>query len=182
MGATDGIWKTEYSPTVAPTNQVQMFTDISESYKPAVVRNRDWKAGMIWVDAFDLDSFYWPAIRTIYEDDTSVLTSAITMFGCCELEKIGERVRHEFSGRDNLTQAQFKERIETRYLELCANRFDDRFEITPTCDFTKGDVARGYSWTLKVEVRARNMKTVQTLYIEALRADADEKPTTSLNF
>ena len=181
MGATDGIWKTEYSPTVAPTNQVQMFTDISESYKPAVVRNRDWKAGMIWVDAFDLDSFYWPAIRTIYEDDTSVLTSAITMFGCCELEKIGERVRHEFSGRDNLTQAQFKERIETRYLELCANRFDDRFEITPTCDFTKGDVARGYSWTLKVEVRARNMKTVQTLYIEALRADADEKPTTNLN-
>lgn len=183
MGAADGIWKSEYAPDNKANNRVTMFSEISESYKPAVIRNRDWKAGMIWVDACDLSQFYWPALRTVYEDDTSVLTSAITVMCICELEKIGERVRTEFSGDTTLTNGQLADRIENRVQEMVQGRFDERFEITPKVDFTKADINRGYSWLLKITIRANNMKTVQTLYVEALRRDTGEgeKATTSLN-
>ena len=181
MGASNGIWRSEYSPDSSANNRVEYFADVSAAYKPAAVRNRDWKAGMIWVDACDLTQYYWPALRTVYEDDSSVLTSAITVFAICELEKIGERVRTEFSGNTKLTNGQLKDRIEARVNELVQGRFDDRFEITPTVDFTRADIARGYSWLLKISIRANNMKTAQTLYIEALRYESNDEATTSMS-
>lgn len=181
MGASDGIWKDEYSPDREPTNRVEQFVEISEAYKPASVRNRDWKAGMIWIDPADLNEFYWPALRTVYEDDSSILTSAITVFCICELEKIGERVRTKFSGRSDLTNGQLADRIEREVLEQVQGRFGNRFEIVPKVDFTKADIARGYSWTLKISIYGNNMKTVQTLYIEALRNEGNDEATTSFN-
>lgn len=181
MGASNGIWKSEYAPDRSPNNQVEMFTDLSSAYKPASVRNRDWKAGMIWVDPFDIDKFYWPALRTVYEDDTSILTSALTVFCICELVKIGYRVHAEFSGRSDLTNLQLKERKEARCNELIRGRFDERFDITPTVDFTKQDILRGYSDTLKFTIRGNNMKTVQTLWVEALRFEENDVATTEQN-
>lgn len=97
------------------------------------------------------------------------------------MEKIGERVRTEFSGNTKLTNGQLKDRIEARVNELVQGRFDDRFEITPTVDFTRADIARGYSWLLKISIRANNMKTAQTLYIEALRYESNDEATTSMS-
>lgn len=181
MGASNGIWKSEFSPDVFPNNRVDTMGELSESYKPADVRNRDWKTGMCWADACDINDFYWPAFRTVYDNDTSILTSLLTAFGFAEMEKIGERVRVEFSGTTKLTNAQLAERIEKRFLELCSGRFDNRFDITPMVRFTRSDIARGYSWTLFVEVRANNMKTAQTLSFEALRRDENDVPTTNID-
>ena len=180
MGASDGIWKSDYAPDRSPTNRVEDFSEVSDSYKPALVRNRDWNAGLVWVDPYDINGLYWPALRTVYEDDTSILTSAITIFAACELEKIGARVHTEFSGVQ-ITNGQLKERVEARFNDLTKGRFDDRFEITPEVLFTKADIKRGYSWLLKVTLAGPNMKTVQTLYIEAQRLDRDEVATTSIN-
>lgn len=173
MGASDGKWKSEYSPDEGRNNRVEMFSQISEAYKPASVRNRDWKAGMIWVDACDLKEFYWPALRTVYEDDTSVLTSAITVMGICEIQKIGERVATNYKGNSKLTRGQLKANIERDVIEECSDRFDGRFDITPNVRFDLADIARGYSWVLEIKVAAANMKTVETLYIVAERKDAD---------
>lgn len=181
MGSGNKMWVNGRAPNISPLNQIEMFGEVSEAYKPAAVRNRDWKTGMIWVDAFDLNKFYWPALRTVYEDDTSILTSALTMFAICELQKVGERIRTQYSGRDDLTNGQLKERIEKDVAEEVRNRFDSRFEIIPTVDFTKADVRRGYSWLLKIAIRGNNMKTVQTLYIEANRFEENDQPTTTLN-
>ena len=49
------------------------------------------------------------------------------------------------------------------------NRFDNRFVIKPNAYYTQADIARGYSWTLEINIYGPNMKTVQTVYVASRR-------------
>jgi len=171
MGAGNGIWNSVYSFDEYPANEVELFGDINCAWTPATARNKDWDNGMIWVENYGRNSVYFPAIRTVYGDDTSVLTSFLTMAAIVELEKVGDRARRRFSGNSKLTTAQLIERVNQFVEENTVGRFDERFTIVPETYITSGDEARGYSWTLKIKIYAANMKTVQTLVIEAYRAD-----------
>lgn len=181
MGAGDGKWRGELSPDKFPANKVDLFSEISESYKPASVRHRDWRAGLVWVDACDIESYFWPAIRTVYDNDTSILTSAITACCICSLWKVGEQLRIEFSGDTTLTNAQLKERIEARFNELVHGKYDGRYDLLADVQFTKRDIANGYSWLLRIQISGNNMKTAQNLYIEALRRPENEVATTNIS-
>ena len=48
-------------------------------------------------------------------------------------------------------------------------RFDGAYVIVPETYYTAQDIARGYSYTTKIKIYAPNMKTVQTLTVEAHR-------------
>jgi hypothetical protein len=171
MGASNGKWKSGYAFDVAPLNQVSMFTDINNTFTPATVRNKDWANGLVWVEDYDRSSAYFPALHTVYENDTSVLTGFFTMMACVELEKVGLRVRRKFSGRSDLTNAQLVEKVNQEIEAQTTGRFDGRFIIKPDTYFTDADVARGYSWTSAIGIYAPNMKTVGTLSIQAYRIE-----------
>lgn len=171
MGAGNGQWKSGFAFDSAPNNVVSLFTDVNVTFTPAVVRNKDWANGLNWVDQFDRRSLYFPALKTVYDNDTSVLTSFFTMMAIVELEKVGERARRQFSGVTSLTNAQLIERVNEFVVENTQGRFDGRFIIKPDTHFTAADIARGYSWTLAIQVYAPNMKTVMTLSIESYRIE-----------
>lgn len=175
MGASNGRWKPGFAFDAAPASQVSMFTDINVTYTPAAVRNKDWDAGLNWVQSFGRRSFFFPALKTVYDNDTSVLNSFFTAMAVVELQKVGERAWRQFTGSANLTNAQLVERVKQFIVDNTIGRFDDRFVIEPDVYFTEADIARGYSWTIKIKIYAPNMKTVSTLSIEARRiSDLDE--------
>jgi hypothetical protein len=171
MGAGNGKWKSGQAFDMAPANEVTMFTDVSVTFTPATVRNKDWANGLVWVEQFQRRSLYFPALKTVYDNDTSVLNSLFTMFCAVELEKVGERARRQFSGASSLTNEQLIERVNAFVIENTTGRFDDRFIIKPNAYFTAADIARGYSWTLAIELYAPNMKTAMTLRIESYRIE-----------
>jgi hypothetical protein len=171
MGAGNGRWKSGFAFDSAPNNVVTLFTDVNVSFTPAVVRNKDWANGLNWVDQFDRRSLYFPALKTVYDNDTSVLTSFFTMMAVVELEKVGERCRRQFSGVSSLTNAQLIERVNEFVIANTQGRFDGRFIIRPDAHYTAADIARGYSWTLAIQIYAPNMKTVMTLSIESYRIE-----------
>lgn len=172
MGASNGVWNSTYRMDNNPNNIVSMFdpSSINVTWTPATVRNKDWDNGLVWVEQFDLHSLYWPAYKTVYSNDTSVLTSFLTMMACVELEKVGEKARRQYSGRSDLTDQQFADRINKYISGDVEGRFDSRFTIIPNTYYTTADQQRGYSWTTKIQIYADNMKTVQTLYLEAHRS------------
>lgn len=170
MGASNGSWKSGAAFDQAPANQVTMFADVNVTFTPASVRNTDWSNGLVWVEQYSRRTLYWPAFKTVYDNDTSVLTSFFTMMGCVELEKVGDRARRQYSGTSQLTNEQLIERINQFVLDNTNQRFDGRFTIIPDTFFTAADTARGYSWTLNIKIYANNMKTVQTLQITAFRS------------
>jgi hypothetical protein len=170
MGSGDGVWKSVYSFDSDPLNQVTLMTDINVTFTPATVRNSDWDNGLVWVEAFARRSYYFPAFKTVYDDDTSVLTSFFTMMGCVELEKVGDRIRRKFSGTSKLSTGQLVDQVNKEAVAQTNQRFDGRFTIIPNTYFTDADTARGYSWTLMLKIYANNQDTVETLIIQANRA------------
>lgn len=171
MGAGNGVWTPGFAFDEDPNNEITMFSDINIVFTPATVRNKDWDNGLIWVEASGRRTVYIPAMKTIYNNDTSILTSFFTMMACVELEKVGERARRKFSGNSKLTKAQLVQRVNDFINSAVASRFDDRFTIVPETYFTTADDARGYSWTTKIKIYGPNMRTVGTLIIESYRIE-----------
>lgn len=169
MGAADGVWKTGMGFDKSPNNQLRMFSELNVTFKSAVVRNKDWGNGLVWAQRYDKDSFFWPAVQTVYDDDTSVLNSPITMMAAVELIKVSRRVWRDLTGRSDLTDEQFIERSNRMITEKTANRFDERFVIVPETFFTEADTQRGYSWSTKINLYSNTMKTVGTYTVVARR-------------
>lgn len=175
MGASNGRWKPGFAFDASPANNVTLFTDINVTFTPATVRNKDWDAGLNWVQSFSRRSYFFPALKTVYDNDTSVLNSFFTAMAIVELQKVGERAWRQFTGSANLTNAQLVERVSQFIIDNTINRFDDRFVIEPDVYFTEADIARGYSWTTKIKIYAPNLRTVSVLSIEARRiSDLEE--------
>lgn len=171
LGRGDGKWRPGGSFSGAPGAVLQKIYDINENYTPAIQRNRDWENGLNWVEAFDMQSNSIPALKTVYTNDTSVLTSVMTVYAICNLERIADEAWRQFRGRDDLTRLQLKEKVEAFVYRRVANKFDDRFQIVPEVFFTDADIARGYSWQLRNNIYANNMFTVQTSHVRAHRMD-----------
>lgn len=169
MGAGNGVWKNGKNFDGAPGSILENIYDVNVIYTPAAARNRDWDAGLNWVQSYDRRSLFIPALKTVYNDDTSVLNSYFTAMAIVEINKVCERAWRHFSGVSNLTNAQLVERVNEFIIERTRDRFDGRFIIEPNTYFTDADIARGYSWTTAVKLYAPNMKTVMTTFVQAYR-------------
>lgn len=169
MGAGNGEWKSGFGFDVPPNNQVSMLRDVNATFKPALARSKDWEVGLVWVQNYDRKSLFYPAVQTVYDDDSSVLNSAINMIAAVELEKIALRTWRDLTGISNLTTEQFAARSDALISERTARRFDGRFVIKPETFYTAGDEQRGYSWSTKIHMYAPNMMSVGSYTITAHR-------------
>jgi hypothetical protein len=172
MGAGNGKWKSGFAFDSVPGSEINLFSNINVTFWPATVRNTDWTNGMVGVELYQRRQAYFPALKTIYDNDTSVLNSFFNAFAICYLEKIGDMARRTFSGITSLTNAQLITNVNKYVTNAVNGIFDNRFVITPNCQITGGDAQRGYSWTLVIEIFAPSMKTVATLEIQSYRLDS----------
>ena len=171
MGASNGRWKNGFHFDGAPGSVVDYMYDISITWVPASVRNRNWDVGLNWVQSYDRRSYFFPALKTVYDNDTSVLNSYFTAMAICQLNKVAHSAWREFSGVSHLSNAQLVDRVNEFVNGRVANRFDQRFVIKPDAFMTDMDLLRGFSWTLPIKIYAPNMKTVLTTYVQAYRIE-----------
>ena len=171
MGAGNGRWKNGFNFDGAPGSIIDSIEDISVHWVPKSVRNRNWDVGLNWCQRYDRRSFFFPALKTIYPEDTSILTSYFTALAICQVNKVTSAAHREFSGVSGLTNAQFIERINAFILKRLQGRFDSRYVMVPNCEITDEDALRGYSWITRVDFYGPNMKTVARSYVRAFRAE-----------
>lgn len=171
MGASNGIWKNGESFTGEPGSIITELEDIDVVFTPVEQRIADWDTGLNWIQRTGRDVYHIPAFKTVYDDDTSVLTSWITVLAICEINKVIQRVHRMFSGRDDLTNAQLATKVDEEVAKRLQGRFDGRFYIEVETYFTDADIARNYSWRTVVRLGASGTKTVMTGYVEAYRRE-----------
>lgn len=177
MSAGNGVWRRGLGFDVPPNNQISMFRGVNVTFKPAITRAKDWNIGLVWVQNYDRRTLFWPAVQTVYEDDSSVLNAAINMFVAVELEKVAQRAWRDLTGISNLTAEQFVERSNRLITQMTQGRFDDRVIIRPNTFYTAADEQRGYSWSCRIDMFAPNMKTVGTYTVRANRiSDLNQGP------
>lgn len=167
MGAANGIWNRDRGYDQAPYNQVTLFKDVNNTYKPSPAYDKDWQNGLVWVQKFNTTKLFYPAIQTVYDDATSVLNSDINAAVIVEAEKVCERVWRQLVGGSKLTQEQFLEKSDQLIAEETDGRFDDRFIIVPRTYFTGYDAILGYSWSTDIEIYMNKMVLVGTYTIVA---------------
>ena len=169
MGAGNGYWKNGSNFDGAPGSVIDSMYDISITWVPCTVRNKNWDAGLNWVQAYDRRSFFFPALKTVYDDDTSVLNSYFTAMAIAQLNKVAHKCWREYSGVSGLTNAQLIDRVNAFVTNNVKDRFDSRYVVVPDAFISDMDELRGYSWTLPIKIYSPNMKTVMITSVQAYR-------------
>lgn len=170
MGAGNGKWKAIGRFDNAPGNIVESMKELSPKFIPDVVKPVLFDTGLVWTQRYNRRLYHFPQFQTVYDDSTSVLNGAFTMFAICTLQKIGAAAQREYTGSSRYSKAQLAERVIAFVNNRVDGIFDDSFVIIPKVTFTDLDDARGYSWELSIEIGGSNMFTVETLKIVARRA------------
>lgn len=160
FGSGDAILNPGEAFDVFPNNCVTLMKDINITYQSGNVYNSTWDAGVMWVQNNDIKSSFFPAFRTIYPNDTSVLTSYITMICACYIERTCEVVWRMLVGNGKLTDDEFIEESDRLLAQELNGKFDNRFKIVPRTYYTSTDETLGYRWSTDIEFFANNMKTV----------------------
>lgn len=158
-------FKSTYLFDRVPYNKFELLGSVESLWAPTTIRNRDWAMGMMWPERLSRNEVYFPAGRSVYKDDTSVLTSVFAGLVVAECQTVGMYCQKQFSGII-ATKPQLKARVEDYCRENLKQRFAEMVRIEPTCYFTDADNSRGYSWTLRIAVWLPMMRTVETLYVE----------------
>lgn len=171
MGASNGRWKNGANFDGYPGNIIDTQFDLLNPWTPDDVRNRFWDQGLNFVARYDRTLFCFPALKTVYSDDTSVLTSYLMACAIIQLNKIAHKAQRTFQGTSGLTMAQFNKRVNDFVTDQVSGKFDGRYIIEPKCQFTSMDQVRNYSWTLPIEIFGPGMKTVMTTYTVARRIE-----------
>jgi hypothetical protein len=169
MGAKNGAWKNGFIFDRAPLSVVTNLKNIDVTWVPTSTRNILWSVGLNFVLNYKVRTQFFPALQTVYENDTSVLNSYFTAVAISYLNKVAHATWREFSGSISLTNAQLEEQVNLFVAKLVKDKFDGKFVIVPNATVTELDNLRGYSWTLPIKIYANNMKTVMTTYVQAYR-------------
>jgi len=169
MGASNGVMNNVYAYDVFPANVLDTMKDVSNGWKPKSVISADWELGMNAPRYADMSQLFWPAQQTVYDNDTSVLNSDITMLIMVDVLKKSYTVHRRLTGNGTMEDGAFLAASDTLMSELVEGIYDGRVQVKPKAEYTKADEARGYSWTQNNRVYAKGMKTVSTVNVIAKR-------------
>ena len=169
LAASSGVWKTELIPDVYAKNVITQFAELNVDYIPPRQQLINWNRGVIYPLDLDMYTKQMGPNQTVYPNDSSVLNNYWVVKGATALFMIGHRLWREFRGNTTFTQLQLQQRIEKRFDELVVEtrKFADLFLIQRQVKFTSADLARGYSWTLLVQIGGSNLRTVQSFALQA---------------
>lgn len=169
MGAKNGAWKNGFSFDRAPNSVITQLKNIDVTWVPTSTRNTLWSVGLNFALNYRTRSQFFPALQTVYENDTSVLNSFFTAIAISYLNKVEHAAWREFSGVVGLTPAQLEEQVNDFVAAQVKDKFDNKFIIIPDAKVTEEDNIRGYSWNLRVKIGANGMRTVMIASVQAYR-------------
>lgn len=174
-GAGNGKWKREYLFDHGENAVIRTMKNIVPEFIPMTIRPVLWNSNVIYPQRYDRENYFFPALQTVFSNDTSVLNNYFTILALCDVTKVGFDVWKNFTGVISLTESEFKEQVENYATQLLSGKYARVINVTPECRITEADRARGYSYQLIFKLYANNMKTVCIYTTEVYRAGEESK-------
>lgn len=168
-GVATGVLREGYDIDEDPNNRVTLVKNLNVKYFNERMQAEIWRAGGTYSISYDTRSQYYPALHSVYSDDTSVLISPITVSICCHAVRLARRVHRSLSGNTKLTKAQFRERSDRMLNQILGSVFGERVQIIPETYHTASDVQNGFSWHVRLRVLANTSPNVMYLDVETER-------------
>jgi hypothetical protein len=171
MGAENGKWNPNYTFDMGMENEIENFVEIEPAFVPQDVKSALWSSGLVWPERYNMAKYYFPALQTVYENDTSVLNNFFTAMAITTITKVAAEAHRAFTGTTKFTPDQLIEEVENFMTERLKDRFAGLIKTVVKVMITKFDRESGYSWTTAVKIGANTARTVNTFYIEADRLE-----------
>lgn len=171
LGASSGRWVSGAAYDQTDEGSVcEILYDFSRLWTPNSVRYRFWDAGINWWGHKSREQVFCPAFRTVYDDDTSLLTADTFAMALIFANRVNDRSWRAHAGKTGIEAPVFLKRI-TDFINGETNgRTDGRYPMEPVPTITAQDNARGYSWHSGIRVFGDPMRTVAVNYTEAFRS------------
>lgn len=180
MGKANGAWDIKYRyDEGAPGSVAEVLSDFGKLWVPVSVRYRFWDAGLNWWGRLDREQSFCPAFRTVYSDDTSILTADTVAQALIFLNRVNDRSWRYHTGTTGVPAPVFLTRIKNFILGQVNGKLDPKFGVEPVPVITAADKLRGFSWHSGINLFADPMRTVAVNYTEAFRQEdrGNVKPT-----
>lgn len=168
-GAGNGILRPGLEMDVSPNNEVTFVKGLNVPFFNARTSSNLWTNGTTYSTTYDNRRQYYPCLRSVYQDDTSVLLSPVTVNICCVIMRMIHKVHAKFSGNAFLTKEQLVERCDQEILDRTRDLFGGRVDIIPKTEITGTDENNGTSWTCTVTVAANNPRTTMNFFLDTVR-------------
>jgi len=173
-GQGTGLLREGFEMDESPNNRVSLIKQQNVKFFGERTRSQLWANGATWSQSYDQRSMFYPCLRSVYRDDTSVLLSPITVSICCDIIRLIHKVHADFSGNARLTKEQLIQRTDERILELTRERYGDRVDVIPRTYITAIDDNNGTSWSCEVTVAANNPHTTLNFNLTTVRRGSPE--------
>jgi len=160
-------WKKELMFDRGDRNIILNYSNIQPSFIPAGIKPDLWNVGLIWAQPYDLRAYSFPAMQSVYDNDTSVLNNIFMALALTTTEKVAAAAFRKFTGDVSSTPSEFIDEVETWMNNELDGKFAYIIETSVKAMITDFDEQRGYSWTVASKLYGNVMKTVMTHYIEA---------------
>jgi len=135
-------------------------------------KRRLWAQSVVYVEDYDHNKrLFYPGMQSFYNDQTSVLNSAIVGLCVAQLARYAWETWRALTGNEKLKDAQLIERSDESIKNKAAGAFDDRMDVIPHSQLTRLDGQRGYSWTCPIDIGANGRRTVMSAYVVAYRRE-----------
>lgn len=170
MGASNGTWNMTYMFDTQPNNIITEMVDIEPKNIPAGVKPTLWNDGLIWAMPNSDNEFYFPALQTVYTNDTSTLNSYFAIMVISKCTKLAAQIHREFTGDMKSSPEAFLAKINARAAQLVNGLFGSVVTVIPDAYMDNTDITLGYSWHFRFKIYGQNMKTAMVYYTAAYRA------------
>ena len=170
MGQPGGLLP-GYGYDAPPYNHVTEGKEVTNAWIPVESRIRSWDNGLSYFLHKTDRIMFCPGLKTVYKNDTSVLTSDITMQIICDIDYICFQVWTELTGNSKMTDAEFMAESDRMISARVLNRYDGRVVVVPNTYKDTKDKAQGYSWTCRIDLYANNMRTLNKSFVVAKRME-----------
>jgi len=169
MSAGNYHWKSAFNFDHGSNAILKYGFDYQPKFIPAGIKPTLWNDGLVWAQPRDLETYFIPAVQTVYDDDTSPLNNWITVCALASLNRIASDSWREFTGTSTMSDAEFKDAVLNYLVDRLNGIFDGLVVVIPEVIIDKDDALRGYSWHVMFQLYAGNMKTKMISYTEVYR-------------
>lgn len=171
MGAGNGFWNGDLAYDQKGQNMIEKMRDVNLPWREDRIADQQWANGLTYAEDYDMRRMFFPAIRTVYNNETSILNSSVTMWAITTIEREAHNSWRDLTGNGKFYPAKFLQESNRILEERLAKRFDGRYIIVVDTFYTQADELRGYSWSCNIHLYAPNMKTVGSYTVIAHRIE-----------
>ena len=158
-------------PNDYPNNLVTIFKKVSWKNATVTAKQLNWDTGLNVITAFNQTSVFYASRRTIYEDDTSILSSEVFVHCLVYIKKIIRHIFNFYVGRtepvsklSDMIVNQLTSAINTAVGQLINN-------VKIAVSQTAQDIKNGYSYTVTVTLVGNMPNDVWNVIIPVKRSN-----------